>query len=816
MKKYILSAFLALGIFLSPAFVSPVEAAALTNTQINAIIGLLQAFGADQSVITNVQIALSGGTPTGGTTPTASFLINGQTSATNIDPLLPRTWAWSSTNGSSYSMSAVISGCETASQNGTVTAWTPWVDGSGTGASGSNTQTPGVVKYGCTIVGTYTAKNVANQSTSVSATITFKHSTATAGSSTLSVTLAGTGSGVVSSTQTGIGCGGGGTLCSSSYTNGTSVTLAATTASGSGSTFAGWSGACTGTSTYCTVTMSENKSVTATFNSTSGGNTYVLSVSKSGTGSGDVSCMVAGTATSCASNFASGTTVTLTTSASGSTFAGWSGACTNATGQCVVIMNANKSVIATFNNTSGGNTCTNWSTGSWTPSACPVSGIQTRSVTGIPSGCTGGMPPSSTQSCTPPQAPSCTGTHPAAGNGVVLNDYSITTTGPSGPSNTVWGYVDDVGFSCSWGCTFPTTRNGNVGCTPAKAGDGITVTVNDLSTGQRIPGVTITAGTVFGLGSNFAAVGLAGGSGAFTTNSNGVTPEFLFQTGPSGSWTSLAVQVPSGYKTSKIRNASGCTERVYVNGGKQWNYCVNAVNKTPVTINLVPGDIATTPILSFPKSSYTTSESLSGTVAGGDPSHTWGCIQRNGNTDPAAMCTSGYSTPWRQLGSSVDSAAGAAGWNLVSDNQGDRISLQALPLASFPPDTYTMYVRTGTSALDSGGASSHASATLTGAAPASAANVITKSLVINLLGAGSGSIVSSSPNFVTHHNMGTPNESTQYTTTITNDSQVTLFGAPAGATIAWTGCDSTSGGDGRNCIVTMSSNRTVNATFTKI
>jgi hypothetical protein len=47
------------------------------------------------------------------------------------------------------------------------------------------------------------------------------------------------------------------------------VTLNATAASGS--TFAGWSGACTGTGT-CTVSMTAARSVTATFNTNGGGN----------------------------------------------------------------------------------------------------------------------------------------------------------------------------------------------------------------------------------------------------------------------------------------------------------------------------------------------------------------------------------------------------------------------------------------------------------------------------------------------------------------------------------------------------------------
>ncbi len=78
----------------------------------------------------------------------------------------------------------------------------------------------------------------------------------------LTVTKAGTGSGTVTSSPAGINCGG---TCTASYVSGTSVTLTAATAAGS--TFAGWSGACTGTAT-CTVSMTAARSVTATFNST--------------------------------------------------------------------------------------------------------------------------------------------------------------------------------------------------------------------------------------------------------------------------------------------------------------------------------------------------------------------------------------------------------------------------------------------------------------------------------------------------------------------------------------------------------------------
>ena len=74
---------------------------------------------------------------------------------------------------------------------------------------------------------------------------------------TLSVGKIGTGAGVV--TGTGINCG---SDCSESYNSGASVAL--TAAAASGSSFYGWSGACSGTG-VCAVTMSDTKNVSSTF-----------------------------------------------------------------------------------------------------------------------------------------------------------------------------------------------------------------------------------------------------------------------------------------------------------------------------------------------------------------------------------------------------------------------------------------------------------------------------------------------------------------------------------------------------------------------
>ncbi len=109
----------------------------------------------------------------------------------------------------------------------------------------------------------------------------------------LTAATAGSGSGSISASPPG-----------PSYAAGTVVTLIATP--NAGSTFAGWSGACSGTGN-CTVTMNANQAVTAAFNLTVTVNP-TLTITTSGTGSGTVSSSPTGT--SCGSgclSFAAGT-----------------------------------------------------------------------------------------------------------------------------------------------------------------------------------------------------------------------------------------------------------------------------------------------------------------------------------------------------------------------------------------------------------------------------------------------------------------------------------------------------------------------------
>jgi uncharacterized repeat protein (TIGR02543 family) len=164
----------------------------------------------------------------------------------------------------------------------------------------------------------------------------------------LSVTRSGAGSGKVTSSPAGIDCG---TDCAEAYADGTEVTL--TARAGRGSTFAGWSGACSSSVATCTVSMDSAQSVTATFSKAATGTGPTLAVSKNGTGGGRVTSSPAGIdcGRDCSEAYASRTSVTLTARpARGSIFAGWGGACSGTSPTCTVTMGrANLNVIATFN-----------------------------------------------------------------------------------------------------------------------------------------------------------------------------------------------------------------------------------------------------------------------------------------------------------------------------------------------------------------------------------------------------------------------------------------------------------------------------------
>jgi hypothetical protein len=160
---------------------------------------------------------------------------------------------------------------------------------------------------------------------------------------TLDVVKTGNGNGSVSSSPGGIACG---PDCAESYNYGTTVTLSAT--ANPNSNFAGWSGAgCSGTGS-CVVPITQSAIVTANFTLKS----FTLNVDKTSNGTGTITSSPAGIdcGGDCTQVYDIGTVVTLTASAGlGSSFAGWSGACSG-TGTCVVTMNSATSVTAAFNN----------------------------------------------------------------------------------------------------------------------------------------------------------------------------------------------------------------------------------------------------------------------------------------------------------------------------------------------------------------------------------------------------------------------------------------------------------------------------------
>ena len=164
---------------------------------------------------------------------------------------------------------------------------------------------------------------------------------------TLTVTPpTGTGSGTI--TGTGISCPGD---CSETYADGTAVTLSANPAAGS--TFAGWTGACSGTGS-CALTMNADKTVSGSFTSSAPPQRTLTVTPPTGTGGGSITGTGINCPGDCSEAYADGTAVTLSANpAAGSTFAGWTGACSG-TGSCALTMNADKTVSGSFTATGGG------------------------------------------------------------------------------------------------------------------------------------------------------------------------------------------------------------------------------------------------------------------------------------------------------------------------------------------------------------------------------------------------------------------------------------------------------------------------------
>ncbi len=159
----------------------------------------------------------------------------------------------------------------------------------------------------------------------------------------LTVNEAGTGSGTV---KCKVGAGSPET-CATEYPEGTALTLIAEASAGS--EFAGFSGACTGSS--CALAMNAALTVTATFDLIPPEFEYPLTVERIGTGSGTVSSDPAGIdcGSDCSEPFLEGTKVTLTAApAPGSAFDHWTGGGCTGSGACTTTMSTSRIAKAVF------------------------------------------------------------------------------------------------------------------------------------------------------------------------------------------------------------------------------------------------------------------------------------------------------------------------------------------------------------------------------------------------------------------------------------------------------------------------------------
>ena len=144
--------------------------------------------------------------------------------------------------------------------------------------------------------------------------------------------------------------------CSATFRRGARVMLKASAERDS--VFLGWGGDCTGTALTCSVSMSEARTVTATFARV---HPLRLTVEKKRAGSSGqvssspdgLSCATARSGmadTRCPASFVSGTLVQLTANpAPGTRFVGWTGACSGSARTCTVSMSEARSTTAIFN-----------------------------------------------------------------------------------------------------------------------------------------------------------------------------------------------------------------------------------------------------------------------------------------------------------------------------------------------------------------------------------------------------------------------------------------------------------------------------------
>jgi uncharacterized repeat protein (TIGR01451 family)/uncharacterized repeat protein (TIGR02543 family) len=584
-----------------------------------------------------ISVSNTGGQPTSGT-------------VTVTDPL-PAGFTKSSFSGSGWDCSTSTASTLTCTRSDALAAnasypeITAVVNVAATAVTATNTAT----------VGGGGETNTANDSSSDPTTV----------AAVLTVATAGNGSGNVVSDLGAVNCGSGGSTCTDSYDTaggGTVVTLTETP--DAGSNFTGWSGACAGASTTCQVTMSQARSVTATFTL----QTFTLQITTAGAGTGTVTSDVGGiscnqNAGTCTHTYNYGTVVTLSESpGGGSSFAGWSGGCTVSGSNCLATMTQARSVGAQFdlgpqpdmtvakshvgNFTQGDTgdtytiTATNSggaaSSGTVTVTDSLPSGLSATAISGTGWSCTLG-----TLTCTRSDALAAAGSYPsitvtvnvsATAGSSVTNSATVSGGGESNTSNDTASDPTTVNQLADM--TVVKSHTGNF--TQGDTGDTYTITATNSGTGTTSGAVTV----VDSLPSGLTATAISGGA-TWNCTLGTLTCTTSSALAPGDSYPSITVTVDVSATAGSL-----VTNTATVSGGGEV-VTSNDSSSDPTTINQV-ADI-------------TIAKSHTGNFTQGDTGDTYTITATNSGTG----ATSGTVTVVDTLpsGLTATAIAGGATWN---------------------------------------------------------------------------------------------------------------------------------------------------------